>query len=89
MSHRVWESQVHALLETGHRVITPDLCDHGDSDKPAAPYTAEMYADDFVTLATALGVDQFALVGRSLGTTVAATFARTSPDRLNKLTRFE
>ena len=85
MSHRVWESQVHALLEAGYRIITPDLRGHGDSDKPTAPYTAEMYADDLSTLATALGVDQFTLVGWSLGATVAATFARTYPDRLNRL----
>ncbi len=85
MSHDVWESQVHALLEAGYRVITPDLRGHGNSEKPTAPYTAEMHADDLAALATALSLDQFVLVGWSLGATVAATFARTYPDRLSKL----
>lgn len=83
MSHRVWGSQVDALLDAGYRVITPDLRGHGDSEKPVSPYTAEMYAFDIATLADALGVDTFTIVGWSLGTTIATTFAEKYGDRLD------
>lgn len=85
MSHRVWESQVHALLEEGFRVVTPDLRGHGRSDKPASAYTAEMYAADVADLTDAVDVGEFTLVGWSLGATIAATFAGTYGDRLDGL----
>jgi non-heme chloroperoxidase len=75
MSHRVWESQVHALLEAGYRVVTPDLRGHGDSDKPASSYTAEMYAEDLAVMAEHLDLDSFTLLGWSLGATITSTFA--------------
>lgn len=85
MSHRVWDSQVTALLDAGYRVVTPDLRGHGDSDKPVSPYTAEMYAADLASLADALELDSFTLVGWSLGATIALAFARGYPDRLDGL----
>ena len=85
MSHRVWESQVHSLLEAGFRVVTPDLRGHGASDKPASPYSAEMYAADISALLDALDIETCALVGWSLGATIAATFADDYGDRLDKL----
>jgi non-heme chloroperoxidase len=85
MSHRVWESQVCTLLEAGFRVVTPDLRGHGNSDKPVSPYTAEMYATDIAALVDALDIDEFTLVGWSLGATVVATFTETYSDRLNRL----
>lgn len=85
MSHRIWESQVYALLDAGFRVITPDLRGHGDSDKPTGPYTAEMYAEDLLALVEELDIQEFALVGWSLGATVVARFARTYGDRLSAL----
>lgn len=85
MSHRVWESQVHALVEAGYRVITPDLRGHGRSDKPVCSYTVDMYAHDIATLTDTLGVEEFALVGWSLGATIATTFAGAYHDRLSEL----
>lgn len=85
MSHRVWESQVKALLDVGYRIVTPDLRGHGASDKPASPYTAEMYADDVAALLDALEIERCVLVGWSLGATIAATFASEYRNRLAKL----
>ncbi|KTG11549.1 hypothetical protein AUR64_03345 [Haloprofundus marisrubri] len=85
MSHRVWESQVKALLDADYRVVTPDLRGHGSSDKPVSPYTAEMYADDVDALLSALGIERCVLVGWSLGATIATTFASKYSDRLAKL----
>jgi pimeloyl-[acyl-carrier protein] methyl ester esterase len=85
MSHRVWESQVTALLEAGYRVVAPDLRGHGASDKPEGPYTATAFADDVAALADALGIESFALVGWSLGATVVATLATRHPEYLTRL----
>ncbi|MFC4986857.1 alpha/beta fold hydrolase [Saliphagus infecundisoli] len=85
MNHRVWESQICALLDSGYRVIAPDLRGHGRSDAPDSSYTVEMYAEDLATLSDALRIDDFALVGWSLGATIAATFAKDYRDRLTKL----
>lgn len=85
MSHRVWESQVNALVEAGFRVIAPDLRGHGDSDKPVGPYTAQRYADDLAALLDAREIDECVLVGWSLGATIAATFAGCYGDRLSGL----
>lgn len=85
MSHRVWESQVTALLEAGHRVVAPDLRGHGASDAPEGPYTATTFADDVAALADALDLEAFALVGWSLGATVVSTVAARHPERLTEL----
>lgn len=85
MSHRVWESQVHALLEAGYRVVTPDLRGHGSSDKPASPYTAEMYAEDLAIMADRLDLDSFTLLGWSLGSTITSTYAETYGESLDGL----
>lgn len=85
MNHRVWESQICSLLESGFRVIAPDLRGHGSSDAPHSSYTAEMYAEDIATLSNVLGIDEFSLVGWSLGATIAATFAKDYRERLTNL----
>lgn len=85
MSHRVWEAQVHSLLKAGYRVVTFDLRGHGSSDKPMSPYTAEMYADDIVALVDTLDIDEFTLLGWSLGATVVTTFIKQYPDRVTNL----
>lgn len=85
MSHRIWESQVNALLNDGFRVVTLDLRGHGNSDKPVSPYTAKMYADDLEIVVESLGIDSFTLLGWSLGATIAITFAEKHPDRLDRI----
>lgn len=85
MSQRVWESQVHSLLEAGYRVVTPDLRGHGNSDKPVSTYTAEMYADDLAAMANQLGIDSFTLLGWSLGSTITSTFVEAYGDSLDGL----
>jgi len=85
MSHRVWESQICALVESGCRVVAPDLRGHGNSSKPFEPYTAAHFVEDLAALVDILNVDTFTLVGWSLGATIAATFADAYPERLDKL----
>ncbi|WP_336328598.1 alpha/beta fold hydrolase [Halovenus sp. HT40] len=85
MSHRVWESQVHALLEAGYRVVTPDLRGHGDSDKPVSSYSADMYAEDLAVMVDQLDINQFTLLGWSLGSTIASAFVDAYGESLDGL----
>ncbi|WP_255152072.1 alpha/beta fold hydrolase [Halorarius halobius] len=85
MSHRVWERQVTTLVDAGYRVVTPDLRGHGRSDKPASDYTAAMHAADLEGVRERLGIDAWAVVGWSLGATVAAEYADATPERLTHL----
>ncbi len=85
MSHRVWEAQTKALVDAGYRVIAPDLRGHGASDEPTGGYTATQFAADLSALLDELDVESVALVGWSLGATVASTFVRSNPDRVRAL----
>ena len=85
MNHQIWETQVTALLKSGFRVITFDLRGHGRSDKPMSSYTSEMYASDLEAFQEALEIEKVALVGWSLGATVATAYASRYPDRLTHL----
>lgn len=85
MSHQVWESQVYALLDAGFRVVTPDLRGHGDSDKPASAYDAEMFATDIASLIDTLNIDSFTLLGWSLGATIALTYTGIYNDQVERL----
>ena len=69
-----WQSQV-AELSRSYQVITFDLRGHGQSDKPAGPYTMAMFAADTVGLLQALGVSTAHIVGLSLGGGIAFQLA--------------
>ncbi len=73
-SARDWELQVEEFAKS-YKVITFDLRGHGQSDKPAGPYTMSMFAADTVGLLKALGVESPHVVGLSLGGGVAFQMA--------------
>lgn len=62
------------LADAGFEAIMPDLRAHGASGTPhdAAAYPAGVLARDVQSVVTALGLDQFDLVGFSLGARTAA-----------------
>jgi non-heme chloroperoxidase len=62
-----WEKQTAALLAAGHRVITYDRRGFGKSSKPTVGYDYDTFADDLHELVTTLGLNDFALVGFSMG----------------------
>lgn len=63
----MWAPQVNALKEH-YRCIVPELWGHGDSDGlPAGHLTLETLARQHLDLLDALGIDQFVLVGLSIG----------------------
>ncbi|MEU8195134.1 alpha/beta hydrolase [Microbispora amethystogenes] len=73
-THYMWR-HVATRLADDHTVIIPDLRGYGASDKPdgsdPATYSKRTMAQDIVTVASALGVDHFGLVGHDRGALVA------------------
>ncbi|MEG3025470.1 MAG: alpha/beta fold hydrolase, partial [Aeromonas sp.] len=81
----MWAPQIEALK--GHyRCIVPDLWGHGDSDPvPAGACTLETLARDHLALLDALGIEEFVLVGLSIGGMWGVELARMAPTRLKGL----
>ena len=67
LSGASWEKQVAALLAAGHRVITYDRRGFGQSGKPSTGYNYDTLAEDLHKLVTKLNLNDFALVGFSMG----------------------
>jgi 3-oxoadipate enol-lactonase len=84
-STRDWEFQV-AEFAKSYKVITCDLRGHGQSDKPAGPYSVPMYAADVSGLLHALSISSAHIVGISLGGAIAFQFAIDYPTMVKTLT---
>ena len=67
LSGASWEKQVPALLDAGYRVITYDRRGFGKSSQPTEGYNFDTFAADLQKLITHLDLQQFALVGSSMG----------------------
>ena len=75
------------LAERGFRVALLDLPGHGRSDKPrhASAHRMDSYARHVVNLIDALGVEQAAVGGVSLGANVSLQTAVMAPERVRAL----
>src|SRR3979411_238381 len=67
LSGASWEKQVPVLLGAGHRVITYDRRGCGKHSQPTTGYNYDTFADDLHKLVTQLKLNDFALVGFSMG----------------------
>ena len=67
LSGASWEKQVPVLLNGGYRVITYDRRGFGKSSQPTAGYNYDTFAEDLHKLITQLKLQDFALVGFSMG----------------------
>src|SRR5882724_10567326 len=67
LSGASWEKQVPALLNAGRRVITYDRRGFGKSSQPTTGYNYDTFAEDLHKLITQLALNDFALVGFSMG----------------------
>ena len=80
--HGVWTGAL-AHLRTGRRAVALDLRGHGASDPSArGDYGMESFADDVASVADALGLERFVLVGHSMGGAVVAAYAQHHPERV-------
>ena len=76
---------VEDFVNSGFRVIIPDLPGFGDSDKPDLDYTLDFFAAAMLEFADQLDMEKFALVGNSLGGAVSLGMALNAPDRISHL----
>jgi non-heme chloroperoxidase len=67
LSGASWEKQLPVLLEAGYRVITYDRRGFGKSSQPATGYNYDTFAEDLHKLVTQLKLNDFILVGFSMG----------------------
>jgi len=67
LSGASWELQTAALLKAGHRVIAYDRRGFGKSSQPAEGYNYNTFAEDLHELIKHLRLNDFALVGFSMG----------------------
>ncbi|GIH17905.1 alpha/beta fold hydrolase [Rugosimonospora africana] len=66
------------------RVHAPDLRGHGGSPVDP-PWTLERHVADIVATLDTLGLNRLAVIGHSLGATVAVHLARRAPHRVSRL----
>src|SRR5512135_3612870 len=66
-STRMWDLQVPALVEAGHRVVAVDRRGHGRSDVPSSGYDLDSLADDVGAVLDHLDLRDAVIVGHSAG----------------------
>lgn len=82
--HGLWDPQLPALLRY-FQVLRLDLRGHGASDAPAAEYTIPQLAGDVLDAIDAVGREQFAYCGLSLGGMIGQWLAAKAPGRFTHL----
>ena len=80
-----WRGQTDGL-SSAFRVIAIDLRGHGQSDKPAGPYSVPLFARDVACVLRALQLGPAHIVGLSLGGAVAFQLAVDEPALVRTLT---
>ena len=75
-----WES-----LSRSHRLIRYDERGCGLSDWDVEEYSMDTWVDDLATVADAVAVDEFDLLGISQGGAVAVSYAAAHPERVRRL----
>ncbi len=85
-SSAAWDPDLVADLARTFRAITFDNRGTGLSDKPDAPYSMEMFADDAAGVLDHLGIARAHVFGVSMGGMIAQEFALRHPARVATLT---
>jgi len=88
MDKSFWEPTAEALDGFADALIY-DCRGHGVSDKPAGPYSVELFADDLADLMDHVGWPSAVVAGASMGGCVALAFAANHPQRVEALGLFD
>jgi len=80
-----WGSVIDLLLERGYRVLAVDPRGSGASDKPDAPYTADVVAEDLRAVLEVGQAEPAHVVGLSMGGMIAQDFALRFPAMVKSL----
>ena len=84
-SWRWWEEVMGLLPEEEYHSYAPDSRGCGLTDKPRHGHSIEQFAEDVDAFADALNLEEFTLVGHSLGGGTALRYAIRYPRRLKRL----
>jgi len=84
MDRQFWHPVVE-LLAPNASVLTCDCRGHGESDKPAGPYTVELFADDIADVLDHIGWPSALVAGASMGGCISLAFAAAYPARTRAL----
>jgi 3-oxoadipate enol-lactonase len=88
MDRSFWRP-VARMLEEKATVLIWDCRGHGASDKPAGPYTVELFADDLAAILDQIGWTTTVAAGASMGGCVTLAFAQRHGDRVEALGLFD
>lgn len=88
MDHTFWAPLVERLKDEA-AILTVDCRGHGKSDKPAGPYTVELFADDLADVFAQIGWDKAVVAGASMGGCVSLAFAIRYPERVTGVGLFD
>lgn len=84
MNAEFWEPTVKSL-DPDWDVIAIDCRGHGQSDKPAGPYSVALFADDVASVMDDAGWENAVVGGASMGGCVALSFAENHASRISGL----
>ncbi|MEU2436234.1 alpha/beta fold hydrolase [Streptomyces rubradiris] len=82
--HHWWDT-VRTDFHPARSTLTLDYRGTGDSDKPDAPYSTELFARDVIAVLDELGIDRADVYGTSMGGRVAQQLAARHPHRVGAL----
>jgi len=73
------------LADAGWHAVAPDLRGHGGSSHPRSEddYSLDLFADDLLALADALGFERFAILGHSMGGMITQLLVLRAPHRVD------
>lgn len=80
-----WQGVIKELTASGNRVIVPDQIGFGKSTKPTFDLHFDDLARNTAALLDELGIEKVDIVGHSLGGMLSVRFARTFPDRVERI----
>jgi len=80
-----WEPTIKALAAAGYRVVVPDQLGFGKSSKPLAPQSFDVLARHTRALLDSLALNRVDIVAHSMGGMLAVRFARSYPERVDRL----
>ena len=80
-----WQLQTPALVDAGYHVIVPDMRGFGQSSYPGGQNNPSNMAGDMVKLMEGLSLENYHLVGISLGGTVALELVIARPEMVRSL----
>ena len=81
---QIWALQA-AQLAQSRQLVLVDRRGSGDSDRPAGDYGLEFQLGDLEAVIEAEGLEEFDLVGHSMGGFIAMAYTARHPDRVRRL----